>query len=165
LLEVFFKELKQVYRDYTMELVYWHWIVLGIVLMLAEIFIGSFFIFWFGAAAVVVGLSLVIAPGIGAPAQLIFWTLLSLVFAVAWFRFLKPLSKDVTKAGLSREALIGEIGQVLSVPNGDKRGMVRFPAPLLGSDEWLIMSQDTLSIGDRVSVKDVSGNSLIVVRV
>ncbi|MBT6315781.1 MAG: NfeD family protein, partial [Gammaproteobacteria bacterium] len=137
----------------------------GIVLMLAEIFIGSFFIFWFGAAAVVVGLSLTIAPSISAPTQLIFWTLLSLVFAVAWFRFLKPLSKDVTKAGLSREALIGEIGQVLSVPNGDKRGMVRFPAPLLGSDEWLIMSQDSLSIGDRVSVKDVSGNSLIVVRV
>ena len=148
-----------------MELVYWHWIVLGIVLMLAEIFIGSFFIFWFGAAAVVVGLSLTIAPSISAPNQLIFWTLLSLVFAVAWFRFLKPLSKDVTKAGLSREALIGEIGQVLSVPNDDKRGMVRFPAPLLGSDEWLIMSQDSLSIGDRVSVKDVSGNSLIVVRV
>lgn len=148
-----------------MELVYWHWIVLGIFLMLAEIFIGSFFIFWFGAAAVVVGLSLTIAPSISAPTQLIFWTLLSLVFAVAWFRFLKPLSKDVTKAGLSREALIGEIGQVLSVPNGDKRGMVRFPAPLLGSDEWLIMSQDSLSIGDRVSVKDVSGNSLIVVRV
>ncbi|MDC1231964.1 NfeD family protein [Gammaproteobacteria bacterium] len=148
-----------------MELVYWHWIVLGIVLMLAEIFIGSFFIFWFGAAAVVVGLSLTIAPSISAPTQLIFWTLLSLVFAVAWFRFLKPLSKDVTKAGLSREALIGEIGQVLSVPNGDKRGMVRFPAPLLGSDEWLIMSQDSLSIGDRVSVKDVSGNSLVVVRV
>ncbi|HCO09931.1 MAG TPA: hypothetical protein DIT42_02090 [Gammaproteobacteria bacterium] len=148
-----------------MELVYWHWIVLGIVLMLAEIFIGSFFIFWFGAAAVVVGLSLTIAPSISASTQLIFWTLLSLVFAVAWFRFLKPLSKDVTKAGLSREALIGEIGQVLSVPNGDKRGMVRFPAPLLGSDEWLIMSQDSLSIGDRVSVKDVSGNSLIVVRV
>ena len=148
-----------------MELVYWHWIVLGIVLMLAEIFIGSFFIFWFGAAAVVVGLSLTIAPSISASTQLIFWTLLSLVFAVAWFRFLKPLSKDVTKAGLSREALIGEIGQVLSVPNGDKRGMVRFPAPLLGSDEWLIMSQDGLSIGDRVSVKDVSGNSLIVVRV
>ena len=148
-----------------MELVYWHWIVLGIVLMLAEIFIGSFFIFWFGAAAVVVGLSLTIAPSISASTQLIFWTLLSLVFAVAWFRFLKPLSKDVTKAGLSREALIGEIGQVLSVPNGDKRGMVRFPAPLLGSDEWLIMSQDSLSIGDLVSVKDVSGNSLIVVRV
>ncbi|MDF1766154.1 MAG: NfeD family protein [Gammaproteobacteria bacterium] len=148
-----------------MELVYWHWIVLGLALMLAEIFIGSFFIFWFGAAAVVVGLSLIIAPSIGEATQLITWTLLSLGFAVAWFRFLKPLSKDVTKAGLSREALMGEIGQVLSAPNGDKRGMVRFPAPLLGSDEWLIMSQDTLAIGDRVAVRDVSGNSLIVERV
>ena len=148
-----------------MELVYWHWIVLGLALMLAEIFIGSFFIFWFGAAAVVVGLSLIIAPSIGEARQLIAWTLLSLDFAVAWFRFLKPLSKDVTKAGLSREALMGEIGQVLSAPNGDKRGMVRFPAPLLGSDEWLIMSQDTLAIGDRVAVRDVSGNSLIVERV
>jgi membrane protein implicated in regulation of membrane protease activity len=148
-----------------MELVYWHWIVLGLALMLAEIFIGSFFIFWFGAAAVVVGLSLIIAPSIGEATQLIAWTLLSLGFAVAWFRFLKPLSKDVTKAGLSREALMGEIGQVLSAPNGDKRGMVRFPAPLLGSDEWLIMSQDTLAIGDRVAVRDVSGNSLIVERV
>ena len=35
-------------------LLYWHWIVFGIVLMLSEIFLGSFFIFWFGAAAVVV---------------------------------------------------------------------------------------------------------------
>ena len=32
-----------------MELAYWHWIVLGLALMQAEIFIGSFFIFWFGA--------------------------------------------------------------------------------------------------------------------
>ena len=27
---------------------YWHWIVFGIALMLSEIFIGSFFIIWFG---------------------------------------------------------------------------------------------------------------------
>jgi membrane protein implicated in regulation of membrane protease activity len=148
-----------------MELAYWHWIVLGLALMLAEIFIGSFFIFWFGASAIVVGAALVIAPGLSAATQLGAWTLLSLAFAIAWFRFLKPLSKDVTKAGLSREAMLGEIGQVLSAPNGDRRGTVRFPAPLLGSDEWLIMSQDSLAIGDRVTVKDVSGNSLIVERV
>jgi len=40
--------------------------------------------------------------------------------------------------------------------------MLRFPAPLLGSDEWLIISQDDLTAGDRVSVIDLSGNSLIV---
>lgn len=144
------------------ELLYWHWIILGIALMLSEIFIGSFFIFWFGAAAIVVGLLLIPLPAVSEAAQIIIWTFSSTVFAIGWFKILKPLATDNTKAGLSKEALLGEMGQVLAVPNGERRGKVRFPAPLLGSDEWLIISQDALIIGDRVSVVDLSGNSLIV---
>ena len=143
-------------------LLYWHWIVFGIALMLFEIFLGSFFIFWFGAAAVVVGLLLIPFPAITETAQIIMWAVSSTAFAFAWFKLIKPLNVDKTKAGLSREALLGEIGQVLKIPNGEKRGKVRFPAPLLGSDEWLIISQEDLDIGDRVSVVDLSGNSLIV---
>ena len=141
---------------------YWHWIVFGIALMLSEIFIGSFFIFWFGAAAVVVGLLIVPLPDMSPTAQLIIWAVSSASFALAWFKLVKPLNVDKTKAGLSKEALVGEIGQVLQIPSGDKRGKVRFPAPVLGSDEWLIISHDTVSIGDRVSVIDLSGNALIV---
>ena len=143
-------------------LLYWHWIVIGLLLMLGEIFIGTFFIFWFGAAAVVIGLLLALFPGISITIQIIAWGVLSTTFSFGWFRFLKPLSIDKTKAGLSRETLLGESGQVLSPPNGDKRGTVRFPAPVLGADEWLFISQDQLNVGDRVSVVDVSGNSLIV---
>ena len=144
---------------------YWHWIVFGIVLMLSEIFIGSFFIFWFGAAAVVVGLLILPLPDVSPTAQLIIWAVSSASFALAWFKLVKPLNVDKTKAGLSKEALVGEIGQVLQIPSGDKRGKVRFPAPVLGSDEWLIISHDTISIGDRVSVVDLSGNALIVEKV
>ena len=144
------------------ELLYWHWIVFGIAVMLSEIFLGSFFIFWFGAAAIIVGLMLVPFPAISEAAQLMIWAFSSMAFAVGWFKFLKPLSTDKTKAGLSKEAMLGEIGQVLSPPNGEKRGTIRFPAPLLGADEWQILSQDSLRIGDRVSVVDLSGNSLIV---
>ena len=146
--------------DFT--LLYWHWIVFGIVLMLTEIFLGSFFIFWFGAAAVVVGLLMVPLPNMSVIAQIILWAISSSSFAFAWFKLIKPLNIDKTKAGLSKEALVGEIGQVLRAPDGEKRGKVRFPAPLLGSDEWLIISQDNLDIGDRVSVVDLSGNALIV---
>ena len=32
----------------------WHWLILGLILMVLEIFIPSFTIFWFGLAAVVV---------------------------------------------------------------------------------------------------------------
>ena len=144
---------------------YWHWIVSGIGLMLSEIFIGSFFIVWFGAAAIVVGLLLLPLPNMSGTAQLILWAISSASFALAWFKLIKPLNIDKTKAGLSKEALLGEVGQVLQVPSGDKRGKVRFPAPVLGSDEWLIISHEAVSIGDRVSVVDLSGNALIVKKV
>tara|TARA_B100001173_G_scaffold181399_1_gene156586 strand:- start:1552 stop:2004 length:453 start_codon:yes stop_codon:yes gene_type:complete len=144
---------------------YWQWIVFGIVLMLSEIFIGSFFIVWFGAAAVVVGLLVLPLPNMSGTAQLVIWAISSASFALAWFKLIKPLNIDKTKAGLSRESLLGEVGQVLQVPSGDKRGKVRFPAPVLGSDEWLIISHEAVSIGDRVSVVDLSGNALIVKKV
>ncbi|MDA0279605.1 MAG: NfeD family protein [Proteobacteria bacterium] len=146
------------------ELLYWHWIVLGFILMLSEIFIGSFFIFWFGASALSVGVAMLAIPNMSEAAQIIIWAFTSLMFALGWFKFVKPLSRDNTKAGLSNEALLGQIGQVLDPPNGEKFGMLRFPAPLLGSDEWLIISQDELTAGDRVSVVDLSGNSLIVTK-
>lgn len=146
------------------ELLYWHWVVFGIALMLLEIFIPSFTALWFGAGAVVVGLLMLLFPAMSLTTQVILWTVLSGTLTWGWFKYLKPLSIDKTKAGLSREAIVGEVGQVLTVPTEARRGMLRFPAPVLGSDEWQFISQDQLSIGDRVRVIDVSGNSLIVAK-
>ena len=146
----------------TFEILPWHWIVFGIALMISEIFLTTFFILWFGAAAVTVGVILYFVPELSTTMQILIWTILSSVLAWGWFKYLKPLSIDKTKAGLSKEAITGEVGQVIVVPTPDKRGKLRFPAPILGADEWIIISQDDLSIGDRVSVVDVSGNSLIV---
>jgi len=146
------------------EILPWHWIVFGIALMISEIFLATFFILWFGAAAVAVGVVLYVVPNLSLSWQILLWTIVSSVLAYAWFKFLKPLSIDRTKAGLSKEAIMGEVGQVLVVPTGDKRGKLRFPAPILGADEWIIISTDNLALGDRVSVVDVSGNSLIVAK-
>jgi membrane protein implicated in regulation of membrane protease activity len=146
----------------SFEMEYWYWILFGVVLILSEIALASFFALWFGVAAVIVGAVLFVYPELSLSGQILLWTLLSLLLALAWFKYLKPLSVDRTKAGLSREAIVGEVGQVISVPNESRRGRMRFPAPLLGSDEWQIISSETLAEGDRVRVKDVSGNSLIV---
>lgn len=144
------------------DVAYWHWIVLGLALMVSEIFLATFFILWFGAAAVIVGIVVLLLPDMSLTAQVLLWTVLSTLLALGWFKYLKPLSIDRTKAGLSREAILGQVGQVLSVPQDGVRGKLRFPAPILGAAEWLFISQDQLAIGDRVSVIDVSGNSLIV---
>ncbi len=144
---------------------YWHWIVFGVLLVLSEIALTTFFILWFGVAAIIVGGILFFTPSLALSWQIFIWTLLSSLLAVAWFKYLKPLSIDRTKAGLSREAIVGEIGQVISVPGEERRGRMRFPAPILGTDEWQIISSENLAIGDRVRVKDVSGNSLLVEKV
>ncbi|MCP5014032.1 MAG: NfeD family protein [Ketobacter sp.] len=144
------------------EILYWYWVVLGVMLMLSEIVLTTFFILWFGLAAVMMGALTYLFPDIEVSWQILIWTVLSSALALFWFKFLKPLSIDKTKAGLSREAIVGEVGQVISVPREGMRGKLRFPAPILGADEWMIMSQDSLAEGDRVRVKDVSGNSLIV---
>ena len=140
----------------------WHWTVFGLALMTSEMFFATFFILWFGAAAVVVGVLLYFLPETTQSTQLLVWMVLSSVLAWSWFKYLKPLSIDRTSAGLSKDAITGGIGQVIVVPTSEKRGKLRFPAPILGDDEWIIMSEDQLSIGERVKVIDVSGNSLIV---
>ena len=145
-----------------MEIAYWHWIVFGVLLVLSEIMLTTFFILWFGVAAILIGVLLFLFPALTLNWQILLWTILSSVLAFAWFKYLKPLSIDRTKAGLSREAIIGEIGQVITAPGAERRGRLRFPVPVLGADEWTIIASEALADGDRVRVIDISGNALVV---
>ena len=63
-----------------------------------------------------------------------------------------------------REAILGETAQVIRAPQDDSRGMLRFATPKLGSEEWEFICEQPVVMGDRVIVKDVSGNTLIVTR-
>ncbi len=144
------------------KLLYWHWLVWGMLLIIAEIFIPSFTIFWFGLGGIIVAGLLYLFPDLLLSWQLFFWAIASCGFTFLWFKLFKPLMKDRTKAGIPREAILGESGQVIEVPEKGKRGIVRFTTPLLGDDEWPFISEDKVAPGDRVFVKDISGNTLIV---
>ena len=145
-----------------LEVLYWHWIVFGVALILSEIGLTTFFILWFGVAAILVGVLLFFIPSLDLSWQIFIWTVMSCLLAYFWFKYLKPMAIDRTKAGLSREAIVGEVGQVISAPSGERRGVLRFPAPILGADEWTIITKETVVAGDRVRVIDVSGNALLV---
>ncbi|OZG72288.1 hypothetical protein BTA51_16240 [Hahella sp. CCB-MM4] len=141
---------------------YWHWIVLGILLAGLEIFVPSFVILWFGVAGIAVGLLMVLFP-IGVTAQLFIWGGLSVLLLVLWHKLVSPRMENRTLAGLSREAIIGQVGTVLEYSSARSRGNLRFPAPILGNDEWEFIFDGELRSGDRVMVTEVSGNALIVV--
>ena len=141
---------------------YWHWLVFGMILIMAEIFIPSFTVFWFGLGGLVVAGLLLIGPDMRLTWQLLIWALASCLFTFLWFKFIRPMMTDRTRAGISREAAIGETGQVIRVPAQGRRGMVRFATPLLGSEEWPFICNSVVAVGDRVTVIDISGNTLVV---
>jgi inner membrane protein len=139
---------------------WWHWIVGGIGLVLAELVIPSFFIVWFGLGALLVGL-LALAFDLSVTAQLATWTVASLAMVVLWFRVFKQ-SFIKTRAGTADGEVIGEIGLLVSAVAPFERGKVRFQRPVLGSDEWVCLADTTIAAGDRVRVVAVEGSFLKV---
>ncbi len=142
---------------------YWHWLVAGMVFVVAEIFLVSFTIFWFGLGACLVGLILWIGVDLSLNWQIVMWLFSSIAFTLGWFKLIKPLSVDRTMAGLSREAVLGERGLLVKATGtSGQRGEVRFQVPLLGSDSWPCISNTPITAGETVEIKDVMGNTLVV---
>lgn len=140
----------------------WHWLVLGCVLLIVEMFVPTFASLWFGGAAIIVAALLWLIP-IPVSVQIIIWLVLSAIFLVAWFKFIRPLSVDRTKAGLGGSVIIGETGMIIVAPQPERAGMVRFSVPIVGAAEWMCRtSGEQVAVGDRVIVTDIVGNELIV---
>jgi len=141
---------------------YWHWLTFGLCLALAEIMLLSFVALWFGLSAIIVGLVLLVYP-LSFTSQLLMWMILSILIVYSWFKWVSPHFKNKSFSGMAREGMIGQIGIVIesnSVHEG--RGILRFSIPILGSDEWKFICGDVVEVGDRVMVRDFSGNALIV---
>lgn len=79
-------------------MLYWHWLVFGLLLILAELFIPIFTIFWFALGALVVWALLGIAPDLPLIWQIFTWAIASGLFTFFCFRFFEPYMTDRTKA-------------------------------------------------------------------
>lgn len=143
---------------------YWHWLVLGLLLVTAEIFVSGFVLFWFGLAALLVGTLLLIVD-LSIALQLLLWIGASITALLVWLTFIKPKWRDRTSAGMAAEALNGQVGMVVESNAGRNRGKLKFPAPILGEEEWLFLCTADMAVGERVKVTDISGNTLIVTAV
>ena len=139
---------------------WWHWIVLGLCLSIAELAIPAFFIIWFGIGAMGVGLLLLISPDLSVAKQLIVWAIVSSILVGIWFRYLRP--RTITAIGTSAANVTGEVGVLVSDLNPNSRGQVRFQKPVLGSDAWECYADQHLKAGERVRIVTVEGNFIKV---
>lgn len=146
-----------------MNIEWWHWLVGGIVLILAELGIASFFVIWFGIAGLVMAGVLWLAPDLSPTAQIGTWTVLSLAMVVLWFRVFRP-GLHKTRIGTAAGEVIGEIGLLVTPAAPFQRGKVRFQRPILGADEWVCLSESEIAAGERVRVVAVEGSFMKVVK-
>lgn len=140
----------------------WHWLAIGTALIVLEIFLPTFASLWFGLSALLVALVLWLIPSLSFAGQMIIWGTLSILLTIAWFKFIKPLSIDKTRAGLPRESTIGQVGIVIQTDLEHGQIKVRFTLPLLGNDEWFCRTTQPVQVGERVQVIDILGNDFLV---
>jgi len=138
---------------------WWHWAVLGLVLIAAELAVPAFVLVWFGLGALFTGLALFIVPSLSQATQIMLWTLSSIAMMVLWFKLFKK-SFYKTRVGMSDSNIIGEVGLLIRDVEPFKKGQVRFQKPLMGSDVWDCISDETIQRSERVKVLSVEGNFL-----
>ncbi len=135
---------------------WWHWIVLGLVLTMAEMVIPAFFVVWFGIAAAGVGIIVLAAPDLALSTQILLWASLSAALVGIWFRYLKP--RTMTAVGTSAATMAGEVGVLVTAITPETRGQVRFQKPILGADAWECYSDTAIDAGARVRIVAVEGS-------
>lgn len=144
-----------------MELLWWHWAVLGFGLILSELLVPAFVMVWFGLGAFLVAVALGFWRDISLTGQILIWTISSIAMTILWFRIFKTNYHKVL-TGRASAALIDEVGMVAEAVAPFKNGKVRFQKPMVGSDMWSCVADEEIKAGERVRVVSVEGNIVTV---
>lgn len=142
------------------------WAVLGIVLIVAEIFTSGFVLLWFGLGALAAALAAVLGLDNFGLQFLVFATVSVSLTAASRTIFVNYFSRERSGTDLKSgvDALPGKIGTVVS----SSRGALREGAVKVFGSTWTaypLEGEEPLEAGDRVAVERVQGASLYVRRV
>ena len=137
----------------------WHiWILVGIGLIIGEIFTVGFLLLWFGVGAfLAAGLALL---GVGSIYQMLSFLLISLILIVSSRTIFKQfLFRKGVGISTNIEALIGQEALVMQVIEGrSKWGLVK-----IGGETWSAISEEgRIDQDEVVRVKGVVGNKVLV---
>ncbi len=145
----------------TNELLWWHWIIFGFILLILEIFTGTFIMLGLGLGAIIVGgIDIILILSLNS--KLLLWIIISLIFITILFKFLKKAKQD--SSGQSNYA-IGVKGVVEEPIDAYGRGKVKFNRPILGNTIWHATAKEDIAILSDVRVVDVKGNLIEVAKI
>ena len=136
---------------------YWHWWVLGMVMLGVEVFAPGFIFIWLGAAAGIVGGLLYLDPGLRWQYQVLIFALTSLASILVSRAWLRPEATTTDQPALNRRAA-HYLGRrfTLEEPIVNSRGRIHV------DDSWWRVEGQDLPVGHLVQVVAVDG---VVLRV
>ena len=133
-------------------LAFWHWLVLGVVLSIIEVFAPGAFFLWLGISAAIVGSVLWVFPGISWELQLLFFAILSIASVVVARRYLiaHPLETDLPNLNQRGRQYVGRTFTLIEpVVNGQGKIQV-------DDSTWKITCEDCQA-GTKVIINGVEG--------
>jgi len=139
----------------------WMWAILGLMLLGAEMLTGTFYILWFGVASLAVALLLFVWPATPLSIQLLAFSVLSLSSLALW-RTRYGKQSPPSRVGQSHGDAIGQIGKVSEPVSPQQLGRIVFTLPVMGSRDWVIVSDDTIEAGSGAEIVGIEGNYLRV---
>lgn len=142
-----------------MDILFWHWFVLGLVLLIAEILLPTgFFLIWVGAAALIVGALAWTIPALGWEVELLLFGVMSVASFFVWRRF-SPGNPVSDQPALNRRGH-SYVGRTftLTVPIVNGFGTLH-----VDDSQWRISGADAAA-GTQVKVVAVDGATLKVER-
>jgi inner membrane protein len=132
------------------------WIILGFVLLGAEMMLPGVYLLFLGVGALAIGLNLLFLPGLSIASQLVGFALVSAAAAAVGYRWYgNRTAPSDSVVNSRRQQLIGRKAMVSeAIVNG--RGRVRL------DDGWWSVAGPDLPIGTSVRITEASGALLTV---
>jgi membrane protein implicated in regulation of membrane protease activity len=129
----------------------WLWLYIGAGLMLAEILMPGFVVFFFGLSAATLGLLILVLPEafqLTTSWQLALFSLFSIVYLVTLRRYLKSVFLGDSEDRLSAsDEFAGRIGEVVIAIAPSIPGRV-----LIGDSEWDAVAVESIAVGSKVKI-------------
>ena len=130
-----------------------HWLVLGLSLIILELFLWTFFLLWIGASAITVSIFFYLMPDTSWPIQLLIFVALSLASTFLAKRYY-PVKTVDDELHEKAKTYIGKECKVSSID--DEAIKVK-----IGNSLWFAKGTE-LSVGQTVKIIDVESSTFIV---
>ncbi len=143
--------------DFFTELNHWTWWVLGLLLLVLEIFAPAAVFMWMGFAAIITGVLIFVIPSISWEIQLVSFSVLSIISIFLWRSLLGKRMSESDEPLLNKRAQ-QYVGRVFTLdePIVNGVGMVK-----VDDSSWRITGPD-IDAGNKVKVIGEDGMSLKV---